>query len=56
MPFVNPKLHMPVIKFIYWSIRQLDTGIQVKQVVLLQYVFLKTKFTEDINDFWFLTT
>ncbi|XP_049690305.1 coiled-coil domain-containing protein 138 isoform X4 [Accipiter gentilis] len=28
MPFVNPKLHMPVIKFIYWSIRQLDTGIQ----------------------------
>ncbi|KAM6145656.1 coiled-coil domain-containing protein 138 [Phoenicopterus ruber ruber] len=28
MPFVNPKLHMPVIKFIYWCIRQLDTGIQ----------------------------
>ncbi|NXG77383.1 CC138 protein, partial [Baryphthengus martii] len=28
MPFVNPKLHMPVIKFIYWSVRQLDTGIQ----------------------------
>ncbi|KFV09999.1 Coiled-coil domain-containing protein 138, partial [Tauraco erythrolophus] len=28
MPFVNPKLHMPVLKFIYWSIRQLDTGIQ----------------------------
>ncbi|XP_074992420.1 coiled-coil domain-containing protein 138 isoform X2 [Calonectris borealis] len=28
MPFVNPKLHMPVIKFIYWSIRQLDSGIQ----------------------------
>ncbi|XP_010128697.1 PREDICTED: coiled-coil domain-containing protein 138, partial [Chlamydotis macqueenii] len=28
MPFVNPKLHMPVVKFIYWSIRQLDTGIQ----------------------------
>ncbi|NXJ77539.1 CC138 protein, partial [Trogon melanurus] len=28
MPFVNPKLHIPVIKFIYWSIRQLDTGIQ----------------------------
>ncbi|NWR76331.1 CC138 protein, partial [Centropus unirufus] len=28
MPFVNPKLHVPVIKFIYWSIRQLDTGIQ----------------------------
>ncbi|XP_067151368.1 coiled-coil domain-containing protein 138 isoform X6 [Apteryx mantelli] len=28
MPFVNPKLHMPVIKFIYWSIRQLDTGMQ----------------------------
>ncbi|KFP34263.1 Coiled-coil domain-containing protein 138, partial [Colius striatus] len=28
MPFVNPKLHVPVIKFIYWSIRQLDTGVQ----------------------------
>ncbi|XP_074948114.1 coiled-coil domain-containing protein 138 isoform X3 [Phalacrocorax aristotelis] len=28
MPFLNPKLHMPVIKFIYWSIRQLDSGIQ----------------------------
>ncbi|XP_076185030.1 coiled-coil domain-containing protein 138 isoform X2 [Aptenodytes patagonicus] len=28
MPFVNPKLHVPVIKFIYWSIRQLDGGIQ----------------------------
>ncbi|KAM6382278.1 coiled-coil domain-containing protein 138 isoform 2-T2 [Alca torda] len=28
MPFVNPKLHMPVIKFIYWTIRQLDIGIQ----------------------------
>ncbi|NXG52953.1 CC138 protein, partial [Psilopogon haemacephalus] len=28
MPFMNPKLHIPVIKFIYWSIRHLDTGIQ----------------------------
>ncbi|NXN68189.1 CC138 protein, partial [Himantopus himantopus] len=28
MPFVNAKLHMPVIKFIYWTIRQLDNGIQ----------------------------
>ncbi|NXS82619.1 CC138 protein, partial [Erpornis zantholeuca] len=28
MPYVNPKLHMPVIKFLYWSIRQLDTDIQ----------------------------
>ncbi|XP_055658460.1 coiled-coil domain-containing protein 138 isoform X1 [Falco peregrinus] len=28
MPFVNPKLHIPVIRFIYWSIRQLDAGIQ----------------------------
>ncbi|XP_077029478.1 coiled-coil domain-containing protein 138 isoform X2 [Agelaius phoeniceus] len=28
MPYVNPKLHMPVIKFIYWSIRQLDTDTQ----------------------------
>ncbi|NXY83893.1 CC138 protein, partial [Alcedo cyanopectus] len=28
MPFVNPKLHVPLIKFIYWSLRQLDTGIQ----------------------------
>ncbi|KAM9021450.1 coiled-coil domain-containing protein 138 isoform 1-T1 [Ara ararauna] len=28
MPFVNSKLHMPVVKFIYWSVRQLDTGVQ----------------------------
>ncbi|XP_068036357.1 coiled-coil domain-containing protein 138 isoform X5 [Anomalospiza imberbis] len=28
MPYVNPKLHVSVIKFIYWSIRQLDTDIQ----------------------------
>uniref|UniRef100_A0A8C6ZAH7 Coiled-coil domain containing 138 n=1 Tax=Nothoprocta perdicaria TaxID=30464 RepID=A0A8C6ZAH7_NOTPE len=28
MPFVNSKLHIPVMKFIYWSIRQLDTGMQ----------------------------
>ncbi|NWH93417.1 CC138 protein, partial [Aegithalos caudatus] len=28
MPYVNPKLHLPVIKFIYWSIRQIDTDIQ----------------------------
>ncbi|KAJ7406949.1 E3 SUMO-protein ligase RanBP2-like isoform X3 [Willisornis vidua] len=28
MPYVNSKLHVPVIKFIYWSIRQLDTDIQ----------------------------
>ncbi|NXK33212.1 CC138 protein, partial [Piprites chloris] len=28
MPYVNFKLHVPVIKFIYWSIRQLDTDIQ----------------------------
>ncbi|KAM6098707.1 coiled-coil domain-containing protein 138 isoform 2-T3 [Theristicus caerulescens] len=28
MPFVNPKLHMPMIKFIYWSIRHLDSGIK----------------------------
>ncbi|NXI51930.1 CC138 protein, partial [Chloroceryle aenea] len=28
MPFVNPKLHVPVMKFIYWSLRQLETGIQ----------------------------
>uniref|UniRef100_A0A8C8R8L0 Coiled-coil domain containing 138 n=1 Tax=Pelusios castaneus TaxID=367368 RepID=A0A8C8R8L0_9SAUR len=28
MPFVNPKLHMPVIKFIYWAIRHLDCGTQ----------------------------
>lgn len=38
MPYVNPKLHVPVVKFIYWSIRQLDPDIQVKQVVLMQYV------------------
>ncbi|XP_075774138.1 coiled-coil domain-containing protein 138 isoform X5 [Pelodiscus sinensis] len=28
MPFVNPKLHIPVIKFIYWAIRQLDYATQ----------------------------
>ncbi|XP_052600912.1 coiled-coil domain-containing protein 138 isoform X3 [Peromyscus californicus insignis] len=28
MPFVNTKLHEPFIKFIYWSIRQLDAGTQ----------------------------
>ncbi|NWR46146.1 CC138 protein, partial [Regulus satrapa] len=28
MPYVNPKLHVPVIKFIYWSVRQLDTDVQ----------------------------
>ncbi|NXN99939.1 CC138 protein, partial [Rhinopomastus cyanomelas] len=28
MPFVNPNIHMSVIKFIYWSICQLDTGVQ----------------------------
>jgi len=29
MPFVDPKLHMSVIQFIYWSLRQIDTGSQV---------------------------
>ncbi|NWI84845.1 CC138 protein, partial [Pitta sordida] len=28
MPYVNPKFHIPVIKFIYWSVRQLDTDTQ----------------------------
>ncbi|XP_038628338.1 coiled-coil domain-containing protein 138 [Tachyglossus aculeatus] len=28
MPFVNPKLHEPVVKFIYWAVRQLDSGTQ----------------------------
>ncbi|XP_017657274.1 coiled-coil domain-containing protein 138 isoform X3 [Nannospalax galili] len=28
MPFVNAKLHEPFIKFIYWSLRQLDAGAQ----------------------------
>uniref|UniRef100_A0A8D2KWK5 Coiled-coil domain containing 138 n=2 Tax=Varanus komodoensis TaxID=61221 RepID=A0A8D2KWK5_VARKO len=28
MPFVNPNLHMHVVKFIYWTIRQLDGGMQ----------------------------
>ncbi|XP_062983540.1 coiled-coil domain-containing protein 138 isoform X2 [Elgaria multicarinata webbii] len=28
MPFVNPNLHMHVVKFIYWSLRQLDGGMQ----------------------------
>ncbi|XP_062942621.1 coiled-coil domain-containing protein 138 isoform X1 [Cynocephalus volans] len=28
MPFVNAKLHEPFIKFVYWSLRQLDAGTQ----------------------------
>ncbi|XP_064428757.1 coiled-coil domain-containing protein 138 isoform X5 [Mirounga angustirostris] len=28
MPFVNTKLHEPFVKFIYWSLRQLDAGTQ----------------------------
>ncbi|XP_069924773.1 coiled-coil domain-containing protein 138 isoform X5 [Oryctolagus cuniculus] len=28
MPFVNVKLHEPFVKFIYWSLRQLDAGAQ----------------------------
>ncbi|XP_025069349.1 coiled-coil domain-containing protein 138 isoform X1 [Alligator sinensis] len=28
MPFVNPQLHRPVIKFIYWALRHLDSGTQ----------------------------
>ncbi|XP_007940588.1 coiled-coil domain-containing protein 138 [Orycteropus afer afer] len=28
MPFVNAKYHEPFIKFIYWSLRQLDAGTQ----------------------------
>nr|XP_036871466.1 coiled-coil domain-containing protein 138 isoform X6 [Manis javanica] len=28
MPFVNAKLHVPFLKFIYWSLRQLDAGTQ----------------------------
>ncbi|MBZ3874808.1 Coiled-coil domain-containing protein 138 [Sciurus carolinensis] len=28
MPFVNAKLHEPFVKFIYWSLRQLDGGTQ----------------------------
>ncbi|KAJ6667452.1 hypothetical protein lerEdw1_016573 [Lerista edwardsae] len=29
MPFVNPNLHIHVVKFIYWAIRQLDSGTQL---------------------------
>ncbi|XP_006883885.1 PREDICTED: coiled-coil domain-containing protein 138 [Elephantulus edwardii] len=28
MPFVNVKYHEPFVKFIYWSLRQLDAGTQ----------------------------
>ncbi|XP_072700426.1 coiled-coil domain-containing protein 138 isoform X3 [Canis lupus baileyi] len=28
MPFVNTKLHEPFVKFIYWSLRQLDAAAQ----------------------------
>ena len=29
LPFVNARLHEPFVKFIYWSLRQLDAGTQV---------------------------
>ncbi|XP_060625674.2 coiled-coil domain-containing protein 138 isoform X2 [Anolis sagrei] len=28
MPFVNPNLHFHVVKFLYWTLRQLDGGMQ----------------------------
>nr|XP_006009609.1 PREDICTED: coiled-coil domain-containing protein 138 [Latimeria chalumnae] len=28
MPAVNPKLHMPLVKFTFWTLRQLDKGKQ----------------------------
>uniref|UniRef100_A0A669QBE4 Uncharacterized protein n=1 Tax=Phasianus colchicus TaxID=9054 RepID=A0A669QBE4_PHACC len=28
MPFVNPKLHMPLIRLIYWCVRQLENDIK----------------------------
>ncbi|XP_058390313.1 coiled-coil domain-containing protein 138 isoform X3 [Diceros bicornis minor] len=28
MPFVNARLHEPFVKFLYWSVRQLDAGTQ----------------------------
>nr|XP_042102033.1 coiled-coil domain-containing protein 138 isoform X6 [Ovis aries] len=28
LPFVNARLHEPFVKFIYWSLRQLDAGTQ----------------------------
>ncbi|XP_014586341.2 coiled-coil domain-containing protein 138 isoform X15 [Equus caballus] len=28
MPFVSAKLHEPFVKFLYWSVRQLDAGTQ----------------------------
>ncbi|KAM4866911.1 coiled-coil domain-containing protein 138 isoform 2-T2 [Thomomys bottae] len=28
MPFINAKLHEPFVKFIYWSLRQVDAGTQ----------------------------
>ncbi|MBZ3883538.1 Insulin-like growth factor-binding protein 7 [Sciurus carolinensis] len=31
MPFVNAKLHEPFVKFIYWSLWQLDGGTQVQR-------------------------
>ncbi|XP_077199746.1 coiled-coil domain-containing protein 138 isoform X2 [Paroedura picta] len=33
MPFVNPNLHMHVVKFIYWAIRQLDGGTQYTTMI-----------------------
>lgn len=31
LPFVNARLHEPFVKFIYWSLRQLDAGTQVTE-------------------------
>ncbi|XP_075446443.1 coiled-coil domain-containing protein 138 isoform X9 [Ascaphus truei] len=38
MPLVNPKLHMSLIKFTFWSLRQLESGTQV--VVILHFLLL----------------
>ncbi|KAK7807803.1 LOW QUALITY PROTEIN: hypothetical protein U0070_000118 [Myodes glareolus] len=38
MPFVNAKLHEPFVKFIYWSLRQLDAGAQVLTHLLVDSI------------------
>uniref|UniRef100_A0A8C9BXI4 Coiled-coil domain containing 138 n=1 Tax=Phocoena sinus TaxID=42100 RepID=A0A8C9BXI4_PHOSS len=41
MPFVNAKLHEPFVKFMYWSLRQLDAGTQATGEDILKGVVTK---------------
>ncbi|XP_053563589.1 coiled-coil domain-containing protein 138 [Bombina bombina] len=36
MPLVNPKLHFPFVKFIYWNLKPLETGTQITMTSTLR--------------------